>query len=53
MLLLLSNLLFQRAPKGAWKALANEDGWQLAEHAAALGRPLRSFPGVALLFSHV
>lgn len=52
-LLLLSNLLFQRAPKGAWKAFANKDGWQLAEHAAAQGHPLRSLPGVALLSSHV
>lgn len=41
-LFLLSDLLFQRAPKAAWKAFANEDGGQLAEYAAALG-----FPGAA------
>lgn len=28
MLFLLSDLLFQRAPKGAWKAFANKEGGQ-------------------------
>lgn len=52
-LFLLSNLLFQRAPKGAWKASANKDDRQLAEHTAALGHPLSGFPCAAALSSHV
>lgn len=51
-LLLLSDLLFQRAPKGAWKASANKDGGQLAEHALTPGHPLRGFPGAAASSSH-
>jgi len=52
-LFLLSNLLFQKAPKGAWKAFANDDGGQLAEHTAALGHPPSGFPGAAASSSHV
>lgn len=53
MLCLLSDLLFQRALEGAWKAFVNKDGRQLAEHAAALWHPPRGFPGAAALSSHV
>lgn len=48
-LFLLSDLLFPSTQK----AFANEDGGQLAEHAAALGHPPRGFPGAAASSSHV
>lgn len=52
-LFLLSDPLFQRAPKGAWKAFANKDGGQLAERTTALWHPLRGFPGAAASSSHM
>lgn len=52
-LFLLSDLLFHRAPKDAWKAFANKDGGQLAEHTAAMGHPARGFPDAAAPSSHM
>lgn len=46
-LVLLSKLLFQRAPNGAGKASANEDGEQLAEHTPTSGHPSGALPGAA------
>lgn len=51
-LLLLSELFFQRAPNGAWKPFANKDGEQLAELAPTSGHPPRGFPGAAAFSSH-
>lgn len=51
-LLLLSKLLFQRAPNNAPKPFANEGGEQLAELAPTLGHPPRGIPGAAASSSH-
>lgn len=46
-LVLLSKLLFQRLPNGIWKASANEDGEQLAEHTPTSEHPSGALPGAA------